>query len=137
MACRSVVGALVQVATGERTVLVGDRAVDPSFLGLASTMILASWTSVKVRKLVDTDGTGKLAWWWIKFLALVDVSAIWRTGPSGLADTLVVDTSGTFVAFCVTTYHWGFAGKIADDGIFVTEVVPCVGTAEHNSDRVG
>jgi hypothetical protein len=41
MACGGVVGALVQVATGERTVLVGDRAVDPSLLGLASAMILA------------------------------------------------------------------------------------------------
>jgi hypothetical protein len=68
-----------------------------------------------VRKLVDTDGTGKLAWWRIKFLALIEISAKWRIGKSGLADTLVVDTSGTFVAFCVTTYNWGFAGKIADD----------------------
>ena len=136
MACRRVLGALIEIATGERTVLVEDRAIDPALLGLASTMILATWTSVKVRIFVDADSAGKLAWWWVKFLALVEVSAIWRTGPSGLADTLVVDTSGTFVAFCVTTYSWGITSQIADNGVVVTKVMP-LGTTEHKSDRMG
>ena len=103
MACQRVLGALVEIATGERTVLVEDRAIDPALLGLASTMILATWTSVKVRIFIDADSAGKFAWWWVKFLALVEVSAIRWIGPSGLADTLVVDTSGTIVAFRSST----------------------------------
>jgi hypothetical protein len=129
-------GALIEIATGERTVLVVDGAIDPTLLGLASTMILPTWTSVKVRIFVDADSTGKLAWWWIKFLALVEIAAIWRTGPSGLAGTLVVDTSGTFVAFCVATHSWGISSKIADNGVVVTKVMP-LGTTEQNSNRMG
>jgi hypothetical protein len=137
MTFRSFLGALIHIATDERTVLVEDRTVDPSLLGLASAMILATWTVVLVRVFVDADGTGKKAWWRVKFPAPIEISAIWRIGPSRLADTLVVDTNGTFVTFCVTTFNLGFAFKVTGDGIVVTEVVPCIGTTEYNSDRMG
>ena len=114
--------------------VVGDRAVDPALLGLASAMIHAAWTPVKMREFVNTDGSSKLAWRWVKFLALVQISAVWRIRPSKLANTLVVDTSGTVVAFGVTTYNWGFSDKIAA-GI-LTKVVP-MGTTARKSDGKG
>ena len=135
MAWRIVFRSLIQVvATGERTVLVDDRAVDPALLGLTSAMVLATWTSVKMGEFIDADGSSKLAWGWVKFLALVQISAKWRISPSRLANTLVVDTSGTVVAFGPATYNWGFSGKVAT-GI-LTKVVP-MGTAEHKSDGMG
>jgi hypothetical protein len=138
MTFRSFLGALVHIATDERTVLVEDRTVDPSLLGLASAMILATWT---VRLGEGTSSTqtapAKRHGGGSSSLHSLMISAIWRIGPSRLADTLVVDTNGTFVTFCVTTFNLGFAFKVTGDGIVVTEVVPCIGTTEYNSDRMG
>lgn len=134
IAWRRVLRALIQVATGEWTVLVEDRVVDPALLGFTSAMIHATWTSVEVRVFIDADGSNKVAWGWVKLFALVEIFAKWRIRPSRLANTLVVDTSGTFVAFGVTTHIWGFSNKIAA-GI-LTKVLP-MGTAEHKCDGMG